>query len=605
MEDSFLDAQDGRIVILHHGKNQKYLKTMGIKNLEKCITYCSQEEKALIIKAYETACKYHKNQKRESGEDYIAHPLSVAYELAKLKCDAKTIAASLLHDTLEDSSLKRKELEKEFGTEIAFLVEGVSKLDKITYQGTQRKIESLRKMFIAFAEDIRVVLIKVFDRLHNMQTISHLPQEKQQRIALETIELYAPLAYRLGMGDVKGRLEDLAFPILYPEEHEWILNETKERIPKIEKQLKRIIPIIQSELKKENIEPVDIHKRTKHVYSLWRKLLKYDLDFGRVFDLAAVRIIVSSLEECYAVLGIIHKLWKPLPGRIKDYIALPKPNGYKSLHTTVFTLNDTVAEFQIRTDQMHEEAEFGIAAHLDYKEKREKKIFKSSPISHIDSKKTSLMKQLREWQNAFSDTQGEEFVESLKIDLFRDRIFVLTPKGEVIDLPEGSTPIDFAYHIHSEVGDHMVGAKVNGKLVAFSKKLQNGDAVQIIIQKKRVPSPDWIDMAHTPMAKSHIRSALRKAGFNLPEKSRKKPKKEMLIKIRVRDRVGLIKDISSVLAEEKINIIRMEGENAKENPYPELYFYLIAQKKEKLDKLLTKIRAIKGVKEVNLEKSTL
>jgi GTP pyrophosphokinase len=460
----------------------------------------------IIEKAYQFAKKAHQGQKRLSGEDYISHCLHTAKTIAQLRLDAQTIAAALLHDVLDDTKITTQEFKKEFGQEVAKLVQGVSKIGKIKYRGLERAVENFRKLFLAMAEDIRVILIKLADRLHNMQTLSVLPQEKQKRIAQETLEIYAPLAYRLGIGELKGQLEDLAFPYVYPKEYNWLMEGLQEKYQTREKYLNKIKPLLEKELTQEKIKVLEIHSRAKHHYSLYKKLLKYDMNWDKIYDLVALRIIVPDLESCYAVLGAIHRKWKPLIGRIKDYIALPKPNGYQSLHTTVFCEGGKITEFQIRTPQMHEEAEYGIAAHWYYEEQKGLKSYiKKRILGKTPEKELTWVRQLRDWQKEKFDSP-EEFLESLKIDFFRDRIFVFTPKGDIIDLPEGATPIDFAYQIHTDIGHQCAGAKIDGKLSPLNQPLKNGQVVEIVVQKNKKPSRDWLEFVKTSQAKSKIRA---------------------------------------------------------------------------------------------------
>jgi len=405
------------------------------------------ENASLIKRAFELASEIHEDEKRLTGEPYITHPITVSINVADLKIGANSIVAALLHDAYETDPSLIKKIGKEFGREISFLIKGLTKVDKVEYHGAERSAESARKMFMAMAQDIRVIIIKLFDRLHNLETLHALPEEKRKRIAMETLEIYAPVADRLGMGGIKLKLEDAAFKYAYPEQYEWILKETREKLSEREKYLKKIIPIIKKELAKEKIPVISILYRAKHYYSLWKKLLRNNMDWYMIYDLAAVRIIVNSLENCYSTLGVIHKLWKPLPGRIKDYIALSKQNGYQSLHTTVFCVDKKITEFQIRTEKMHEEAEQGIAAHWAWE-----MAGKPRQISQLPHDKFSWINQLQTWHKKFhKELTSEKFLESLKIDFFKDRVFVLTPKGDIIDLPEGATPIDFAYHIHSEI----------------------------------------------------------------------------------------------------------------------------------------------------------
>ncbi len=377
-------------------------------------------------------------------------------------------------------------------------MQGVTKLGKLRYQGMDRYLENLRKMFLAMAEDVRVVLIRLADRLHNMQTLSYVPEHKRERIARETLEIYAPLADRLGMGKLKGTLEDLAFPFISPGEYTALVKMVKNRLTAKETYLSKVKYKLGEELKKEGMKNVVMDARVKRLYSLHKKLCKYNNNFDDIYDLVALRVIVNNLEECYLTLGTIHKLWKPLPGTIKDYIALPKPNGYQSIHTTVFCLDGEITEFQIRTAQMHEEAENGIAAHWAYAEQGKLK------TGGRVTKKIAWITQMREWQKETSGTV--EFLESLKIDVFKNRIFVFTPKGDVIDLPDGATPVDFAYLVHSEVGNHCNGAKVNNKMVPLDYQLKNGERCEIITQKNKKPSKSWLDFVKTNYAKSRIKN---------------------------------------------------------------------------------------------------
>lgn len=563
------------------------------EQLSKHLASYSLKEQELIHTAYTIALESHGEQKRASGDPYVSHPIAVAEKLIQLKLDADTIAAGLLHDVLEDTPITKEELSLQVGPQVTFLVEALTKLDRVRYQGIERKIESTRKMFLAVAQDIRVVLIKLADRLHNMKTIQALRPEKQKRIAQETLELYAPLAYRLGMGELKGELEDLSFPIVYPEEYKWVNEQLKTILPKRRKYVEHVAPLITKELQKASLTDFRIDYRTKHAYSLWKKLLRNDLDISRINDLTALRIVVKNVEDCYQALGIIHATWKPVPGRIKDYIALPKSNGYRSLHTTVYCIDNVPTEFQIRTFQMHEEAEFGVPAHWVWEAAGKPKIG-----SKADEKKIAWVKRLQDWQKEFADKHDEEYWEALKIDFFKDRIFVFTPKGEVIDLPEGSTPIDFAYHIHSDIGDHMEGAKVNGKLVPFSHILSSGDIVEILIQKNKKPSPDWLPMARSTVARGHIRAALRRHGIEVPVPKNSKPRKqEMTLGIAGQNRIGLLHDITSLLTKEKLNITKTNID-ANTEQKPKMMIHVELPKTYDVRKLVTKIKKIKGVRQV-------
>ena len=550
-----------------------------------------------VKKAYEFAKKTHESETRAPGEPYFTHPVAVSLKVAELKMDISTVAAALLHDVVENQGIKIEELKKQFGEEIAFLVEALTKAEKVQYRGVERAVESLRKMFLALAQDVRVVIIKLMDRLHNMETVSALPLEKQRRIARETMELYAPLADRLGMWQVKAALEDLSFTVLQPEEYKWLLKQIKEKKGAREKYLAEFKIEIEQELKKENIKPVNIVYRAKHLHSIWKKLLKNEMNIERVMDLVAMRVIVESLEDCYKALGLIHKIWKPVPGHIKDFIALPKPNGYQSLHTYVFGPNKKIVSLHIRTKLMDEEAEYGIAAHWFYEAEG-----KQSSTKKLDEKRYAWVKQLQEWQRDHKGNVQEEALASLKIDFFKDRIFVLTPKGDVVDLPDGSTPVDFAYHIHSEVGDRMSGVKVNAKMVPFSHKLKSCDTVEVLTQKNKKPTGDWLDFAKTSLAKNRIRSFLRKEGIK--EGAHKTNKETLEAVITVKDRVGLLRDISSAFSNLKINITETKsGALSREHHRIIIGFY--PKKNLPNAKILMALRQIKNVEGVAIKEAKL
>lgn len=565
--------------------------SIGLNNLLKRIEQLpdiNPQSIDLFKRAYEFAYVAHQGQKRSSGEPYFDHCLATAQTLIDMKLDTDTIIAGLLHDVAEDTKYTLQDIAKNFGEEIAFLVEGVTKLGKIKYRGDQRKVENLRKMFLAMAKDVRVVLIKLADRLHNMNTLQSVPPEKQQRIALETLEIYAPLAHRLGMGEIKGQLEDLAFYYLHPKEYKWLIDNLSEEYQTRENYIDKIAPVIKQELNKENINPLRIDTRVKHYYSLYKKLLKCDMNFEKIHDLVAVRIVVNTIEECYGVLGVIHKLWRPLPGKIKDYIALPKPNGYQSLHTTVFCLDGKITEFQIRTAKMHDEAEFGITAHWLYTEKG-----KPKTGAKLDEKKFSWVSQLRDWQHEISGSQ--EFLESLKIDFFKDRIFCLTPKGDAIDLPEGATPIDFAYHIHSDVGDHCSGAKVNGKMTPLSHALQNGDVVEILTQKKHVPSRAWLEFTKTSIAKNRIRHSLKKEQGIEIIATKKSSGYHIEVKVICVDRIGLMKDISEEIQKLKINIESINSIKEHKSSPMIINITSTIKKRSTVEQLIAKLKQVKNV----------
>jgi len=411
------------------------------------------KDKILIEKAYNFAKKAHEGQLRKSGEPYFNHVANTARNLADLGMKAKTISAGLLHDVLEDADISEEELKKEFGDEIVELVEGVTKLGKIKYKGVERNVENLRKFFVSVAKDLRVLVIKLADRLHNIETLDSVRPDKQRRIALETLEIYAPLANRLSMGRLKGKLEDGAFKFAYPKEYEEVKKLLLQKKDVGEKYLIEIKDKLEQKIKESKIKHTNIDYRQKHLYSLWKKLQKNDMDIEKIYDIIALRVMVDSVADCYHILGLIHGEWTPVPNRIKDYIATPKANGYQSLHTTIFTGTGGIAEIQIRTYEMHEKAENGIAAHFIYKEKNKEE--KTIP-KHLE-----WVQQLHELNQIKDDP--EKFLKSIKMDFFNNRVFVFTPKGDVIDLPEDSSVIDFAYAIHTDIGNHSQGSKINGK----------------------------------------------------------------------------------------------------------------------------------------------
>lgn len=461
----------------------------------------TDSERALIEEAYDFSENAHKGQQRNSGEPYFHHAVEVAKNCASLGADAVTIAGALLHDTLEDTETTTEELKEVFGDDVVFLVEGVTKLGTLKYQGVERHVESMRKFFIALAEDIRVLIIKLADRLHNIQTLEHVRPDKQVRIAVETIEVYAPLAGRLGMGKLKGLLEDYTFPFAYPKEYK----ETKELMEKLVPEATKVVAVIKKQVE-EILSSFDIKStieaRAKHIYSLYRKLVKYEMETEKINDVVALRIIVENVADCYQVFGLVHMEWKPIPGRIKDWIAVPKPNGYKSLHTTVMTEHGAV-EIQIRTQEMHNDAEFGIASHLIYKENS------SGGTGLSETQQTAWLSQLKEL-SALAKSSSD--MDELKIDFFTHRIFVFTPKGDVVDLPENSTPIDFAYAIHSDIGDSLNSVKINKKMVSLDTVLKNGDIVEVLTNKNSHPSSKWLEHAKTGFAKRKIRTYIENNG---------------------------------------------------------------------------------------------
>jgi GTP pyrophosphokinase len=453
----------------------------------------------MIRLAYDFAEDAHRGQKRASGGDYIQHPLHTAKNLAEMHLDETMVIAGLLHDVPEDTEKTINDIKKNFGEDIATLVNGITKLGTIKYRGIERYIENLRKMFVAVAADIRVILVKFADRLHNLQTLYALPPKKQLRIASEVIEIYAPIANRLGMWEIKGKMEDEAFKYIHPKEYGRIKNIIDPYYQKSSDILEEIRNKITDMGKEHNIDIKIIQGRAKHLYKIYQKLKKHDNDINKIYDLIANRIIVKSISDCYAVLGLIHEEWKPLKGRIKDYISQPKPNGYQSLHTTVFGPGGRPIEFQIRTKEMHEEAEYGIAAHWHYDE-----ISNGEKITKTQNKKLEWVKNLNKWKKTLSENKN--FLEDLKLDVFQNRIFVFTPNGDIIDLAEESTPVDFAYHIHTEIGNSCVGAMINNHIASLDTKLKSGDMVEIIVEKNRKkPSRDWLKFVQSNVAKSHIK----------------------------------------------------------------------------------------------------
>ncbi|MFH0852307.1 MAG: RelA/SpoT family protein [bacterium] len=463
----------------------------------------------LIGHAFDYAQNIYGDQKRLSGQLLFDHCLEITLALADIHLDSIVIAAGLLHEALERVDVDEHQFKKIFGDEIFNLVQGVTNVGKIEHRGAQRDIENLRKLILATAKDIRVILIKLVNRLINLKTVWVFEPEKQKRLARETLEIYAPVAYRLGMRKISGQLEDIAFPIVYPEEYKWLVSQVRDQYEKREKYLKGITATVEKAMKKADIQPIQIHSRAKRYFSLYRKLQRYNMDLNKIYDLVALRIIVKDVDDCYGAMGVIHKLWRPLPGRIKDYIALPKPNGYRSLHTTVFCPEGKITEFQIKTVEMHQQAEYGIAAHWYYSEHKGLKAYIKRLFSKPPEKDLKWIQDMQKWQEDFPPG-SKEFPEQLKIDFFQDRIFVFTPRGDIINLPEGATPLDFAYHVHTSVGHRCAGAKVEGKMVALDQALQNGQMVEIITKKEEKPSQDWLRLAKTNVAKAKIREWFKK-----------------------------------------------------------------------------------------------
>src|SRR5258706_8692050 len=472
---------------------------MTVSELLRIADHLDRTDQEIVRRAYERALAAHAGQRRLSGEEYVNHPMEVAAILADLQPDAEPLAAGLLHDAVEDTPLTSDEVEHEFGPEVARLVDGVTKLGRISLRSDQQQqAENIRKMMVAMAEDLRVVLIKLADRLHNMRTLDPLPEVKRRKISRETLDIYAPLAHRLGIGQIKWELEDLAFRNLEPEAYDDVAKRIARKRTEREQLVTDLRDGLARELDKVGIK-ADITGRPKHIYSVWQKMTRDNKDFTEIYDLSAIRVLVDSLRDCYSVLGVVHSLWKPVPNRFKDYVAMPKSNGYQSLHTTVITHTGEPIEIQIRTQEMHRIAEFGVAAPWTYKEGGKGESY---------DEKLGWLRSLLEWQNEVGD--AESFVDTVKIDLFQDEVYVFTPKGDVLNRPAGSTPVDFAYRIHTEVGHRCVGAKVNGRMVPLDYELNNGEIVETVTTKAPDgPSRDWLGFVKSASAKERIRKSFK------------------------------------------------------------------------------------------------
>jgi len=476
----------------------------------------SDEDRELIKKAYQFAQTAHTGQKRLSGRPYFHHAVEAARVLANLRMNAPVIAAGLLHDVIDDTDVSPEKIKAEFGKEILFLTQGVSKLGDVRYQGMRRHVESLRKLFVATSQDIRVLIIKLADRQHNMETLEYIPEKKQTRIAEETLEVYVPIAHRLGISKLKTKLEDLAFPYVYPKEFKktQALSEDtyKQAVNTIETMRKKLSRRLSDD---DAIDDFSINYRRKGLYSLYKKLERKDMNIDEIYDIAALRVIVTSTEDCYRVLGLVNSQWQPLAGRLKDYIANPKPNGYQSLHTTVFAGDGSIAEVQIRTQDMHEIAEYGAASHANYKGGNAEYLhwFEDIADKLETDAKSEESEDAPQWINDLSEIEKTadnpaEFIDNVQSDLFEDRIFVFTPKGDVIDLPRRASPLDFAYQIHTEVGNHVSSAKVNNKMAALDTELENGDIVKIITDENSNPSRKWLEYVKTAEARRKIKTAI-------------------------------------------------------------------------------------------------
>ena len=463
--------------------------------LDRVKSYNAEADLNIVRKAYEFSAKVHEGQRRRSGEPYLQHPIAVAGVLTFLRTDVTAIVAALLHDTLEDTVATPEELESEFGKDVVHLVDGVTKIGKITFKSHEEKqAENFRKMLLSMADDIRVVLIKLADRLHNMRTLEHLSQAKRHAIAEETLEIYAPLANRLGIGWIKNELEDLCLKHLKPDVYEVLRTRVAKRDEDRQQYIQEVIELVTKALQEHGL-PGQVYGRPKHLYGIYQKMNKQSISFEEVYDLTALRIVTDTKMNCYALVGVIHSLWRPVPGRFKDYIAIPKSNLYQSIHTTVVGPKGEHVEFQIRTEEMHRVAECGIAAHWKYKEQ--------GRVTDRDSKTFGWLHQFVEWHRDLPDNR--QFMDSVKLDLFHDVVYVFTPKGIVKELPRGSTPVDFAYAIHTEVGDHCVGAKVNGKIVPLKHQVESGDTIEILTSPTQTPHKDWLKFVRTSRAKTKIK----------------------------------------------------------------------------------------------------
>lgn len=479
----------------------KYTEMTHEQVMAACKKYMTADQLAFVESAYQFAARAHEGQTRASGQPYIVHPTQVAGTLANLGLDSDTVAAGFLHDTVEDTSVTNDDIKEKFGADVAFIVDGVTKLNKYEYKSHKEFLaENHRKMLIAMAKDLRVILVKLADRLHNMHTLGHLRPDKQRRIAAETLDIYAPLADRLGIGTIKWELEDMSFHYMNPEAYYKIVSMMDAKRSEREGYIKDAIDYLRGTLDSLGIK-YDISGRPKHIYSIYKKMVNKHKDFNEIYDLLAVRVIVPTVKDCYAVLGAVHTKWKPMPGRFKDYIAMPKANGYQSLHTTIIGPGGKPLEIQIRTEEMHKVAEYGVAAHWAYKRGN------FQGVDEKDGGALDIGREILELQKDSSD--ADEFMEAVHSDIFADKVYVFTPKGEVYELPKGSVTLDFAYAIHTQVGDHAIGAKVNDKLVPLDYKLKNGDVVDILTQSNARPSRDWAEMVKTSRAKNKIRRYFR------------------------------------------------------------------------------------------------
>jgi GTP pyrophosphokinase len=507
--------------------------------LDKAAAYLSGPDQALIQKAYVFSAAAHAGQIRLSGEPYLSHPLEVANILTEMRLDASTIAAGLLHDTVEDTRATLEEIEEQFGDDVTKIVNGMTKISKMSFESKEEaQAENIRKMILAMADDIRVIMVKLADRLHNMRTLEFQKTIKQKIVAQETMDIYAPLANRLGLYRVKIRLEDLSLRYLKPDVYFQVQEGIKKHEFVGEQYIQKVCNLVDEVLKKNSIEG-KVSGRLKHIYSIYHKMMQQGLTLDQVHDVIAFRVMVASIKDCYAVLGLVHSIWKPVPGRFKDYISMPKANMYQSLHTTVIGPDGERIEIQIRTEEMHKMAEFGVASHMKYKE--------DGKLNEKDAERFNWLRQILDWQEELKDPR--EFMASLRFDLFEDEVYVFTPRGQVKELPEGATPIDFAYHIHTEVGDRCSGARVNGKLVPLNTRLKNGDTVEIITDPNRHPSRDWLKLVKTAKARTRIkhwiRNEERQQSIALAREVLEKEARKLGININRAFKQGLFKEIAA------------------------------------------------------------
>ncbi len=633
-----------------------------VEFIEQVLKYNPRADVALIKKSYVLAEKAHQGQMRSTGEKYFMHPIEVANILMEMNADTATLCAALLHDIVEDTSVTLQQVKDLFGEEIALLVEGVTKIDKIHFKDSEDyKAENIRKIFLATAKDVRVILIKLADRMHNMQTLKTFREEKQQRIARETLEIYAPVAHKLGMWRLKGELEDLSLRYLEPEAYSFLRSKVNEKRTEREKNTHDMITVIKQKLAEKHIEAV-VYGRAKYFFSIYKKMKKKKIGFNDIYDLVAIRVLTKTIPECYTALGIVHDLWKPMPNRFKDYIAVPKANGYQSLHTSVITEKGKIVEIQIRTEEMHHIAEDGIAAHWKYQGTQRDKKF---------DRKISWLKQILEWKRQSKD--AVDFIESLKVDLFEDEMVVFTPKGDPISLPKDSTPIDFAYMVHTNIGNKCSKAMVNNKIVSLDHMLQSGDIIEIITNKNAEPSRQWLKFVKTSKARTKIKSILKITTEHDPKGDRLKLEEQLpesiidrievigksyplkiskcceikindvikgfitkdnkitvhknncpnihsldakrevpvvwkfdaneylvVLRLLLEDRVGLLAKILNLFALHKINITSVNTKQSKDRVITTLRFHL--KEKEKLEALIKKIKQNKSVLEVAVEK---